>query len=88
MKVEAKPGRLNKVHISVDGEYRFTVDSEYWYSSKWRSVTEIEDEKVQEEFLKDIGSRYAFISGLRILSYGDNSRKGLRIKLVTKGHLP
>ena len=36
----------------------------------------------------DIGSRYAFISGLRMLSYGDNSRRELTRKLVSKGHKP
>lgn len=79
---------MNKIHVSVDGEYKFTVDAEYWYSCPWCRIKEIEDTEKQTEFLKDVGSRYAFISGLRILSYGDNSRKTLRAKLVTKGHLP
>ncbi len=88
MKIEAKAGRMNKVHISIDDEYKYTVDAEYWYSCPWCRVSEITDGEKQIEFLKDVGSRYAFISGLRALSYGDNSRKTLRTKLVTKGHVP
>lgn len=88
MKISYKPGKMNKIHISIDGEYKFTVDAEYWYSCPWWRIKEIDDTQKQTEFLKDIGSRYAFISGLRLLSYGDNSKKTLRRKLVTKGHVP
>ncbi len=86
MKITYSEGKQNKVHISVDGEYMFTVDAEFWYSCPWCRVTEIEDGEKQDEFLNDVGSRYAFISGLRILSYGDNSRKELSVKLMSKGH--
>ena len=86
MKITFSDGRLNKVHISVDGEYVFTVDSEYWYSCKWRNTSEIDEPEDEEEFYNEIGSRAAFISGLRVLSYGDNSRKELRRKLISKGH--
>lgn len=90
MIISAKVGRLNKVHISIDGEYKFTVDSEYWYSTPYCHMEEIDDNdgELCDKFLTDIGSRYAFISGLRILSYGDNSCKELRIKLISKGHNP
>ncbi len=88
MEISYKPGKINKIHISVDGEYKYTVDAEYWYSCPWHSIKIIDDPQKQTEFLKDIGSRYAFISGLRFLSYGDNSRKALKRKLVTKGHIP
>ena len=45
MKYSASAGRMNKVHISVDGEYAYTVDSEYWYSCEWCRKSEIEDEE-------------------------------------------
>jgi regulatory protein len=88
MEISYKPGKMNKIHISIDGEYKYTVDAEYWYSCPWHGINIIDDPQKQTEFFKDIGSRYAFISGLRLLSYGDNSRKALRRKLVTKGHVP
>ncbi len=87
MEISYKPGKMNKIHISIDGEYKYTVDAEYWYSCPWHHINKIDDPQQQTEFLKDIGSRYAFISGLRILSYGDNSRKALKRKLVAKGHV-
>lgn len=86
MKITFSDGRQNKVHISVDGEYVFTVDVEYWYSCRWRNISEIDEPEEEEEFYNEIGSRAAFISGLRVLSYGDNSRKELRRKLISKGH--
>ena len=66
----------------------FTVDAEYWFSCHYCRKEEIEDGEEQEKFLTEVGSRYAFISGLRILSYGDNSRRELTQKLRTKGHKP
>ncbi len=85
MKISASPGKRNKVHISVDGEYRFTVDGEYWYSCPWCGKAEIKGEKEKEKFYSDIGSRSVFIAALGILSYGDNSRKTLQSKLIRKG---
>lgn len=86
MKITFTQGKFNKIHISVDGEYMFTVDAEYWYSCPYCRLKEITDENECDRFYSDIGSRYAFISGLRVLSYGDHSRKELKQKLTTKGH--
>lgn len=86
MKISFSQGRQNKIHISVDDEYKFTVDAEYWYTCPWCRVKEITDSEECEKFSKEIGSRYAFISGLRLLSYSDNSRKELKLKLLNKGH--
>ncbi len=86
MKLSWSEGCSNKIHISVDGEYIFSVDAEYWYSSKWCRVKEIDDPEEEERFYNENGSRCAFISGLRILSYCDNSRKDLRRKLISKSH--
>ncbi|MBR0112705.1 MAG: regulatory protein RecX [Clostridia bacterium] len=86
MKISASAGKRNKIHISVDGDYKFTVDGEYWYSSPYSKMTEITESEEEEKFLFDIGSRSAFISGLNILSYGDNSRRTLFQKLTAKGH--
>ena len=85
MKITAEKGKQNKIHIICDGEYTFTVDAEYWFSSPYCSKNEIEDEE-QAAFLDAVGSRCAFIAGLRLLSYRDHSEKELVLKLVQKGH--
>lgn len=43
MKLTYKPGKLHKIHIYVDDEYRLTVDDEYWFSEKWHNLKEIDD---------------------------------------------
>ncbi len=86
MKIEAKKGKLNKIHILCDGEYTYTVDAEYWFSCPYRSVTSIDDEQELAEFLLSVGSRCAFNAGLRLLDYGDHSKKDLMRRLVQKGH--
>lgn len=85
MKITAEKGKQNKIHIICDGEYTFTVDAEYWFSSPYCSKNEINDEE-QAVFFDAVGSRCAFIAGLRLLSYRDHSEKELILKLVQKGH--
>ena len=86
MKITANPGKQNKIHILCDGEYSFTVDAEYWYSSPYCGMNNIDDEAELAAFLEAVGSRCAFIAGLRLLSYRDHSEKELINKLVQKGH--
>lgn len=86
MEISARQGRQNKIHILVDGEYIWTIDAEYWFSCPYCRITRIEEGEQAEKFKEDIGSRCAYIAGLRSLSYGDSSRKNLRDKLITKGH--
>lgn len=85
MKIKAENGKQNKIHISVDGEYKFTVDAEYWFSCPYYGKNEI-DEQEQAAFLEAVGSRFAFNSALRLLSYRDHSEKELLQKLRQKGH--
>ncbi|MCR5150699.1 MAG: RecX family transcriptional regulator [Clostridiales bacterium] len=85
MKIFAKPGKGDKIHILIDGEYRFTVDSDFWYSCPYRTVKEINDGG-EDEFLELIGTRHAFLSGLRILSYGDHPKKETVQRLCQKGN--
>ena len=88
MKISYSKGKQNKIHVSVDGEYRFTVDAEYWFLTPWYRLDEIKDGEESGKFLNEVGSRYAFVSGLRLLSYADNSRRDLFLKLTRKGHSP
>ena len=85
MKISVNVGKQNKIHILCDGEYKFTVDAEYWFSSPYHDTEIINDEE-QAAFFDAVGSRCAFIAGLRLLSYRDHSEKELVLKLVQKGH--
>lgn len=85
MKIAAEKGKQNKIHISCDGEYTFTVDAEYWFSSPYYGKNCIDDEELTA-FYEAVGSRCAFVAGLRLLSYRDHSAVELINKLVQKGH--
>ena len=85
MKISVSKGKQNKIHVSCDGEYTFTVDAEYWFSSPYHGKEMINDEELAA-FYEAVGSRCAFIAGLRLLSYHDHSLKELVSKLVQKGH--
>lgn len=86
MKIETNIGKQNKIHILCDGEYKFTVDAEYWFSCPYHGTKNIDDEEELAAFFGAVGSRCAFIAGLRLLSYRDHSEKELVNKLVQKGH--
>ena len=86
MNISVNIGKQNKIHILLDGEYAFTVDAEYWYSSPYYSVNNIDDEEELAAFTEAVGSRCAFIAGLRLLSYSDQSEREMINKLCHKGH--
>lgn len=85
MILSVKQGNGNKIHIYVDDEYRATVDSDYWYSEKYRNLKEINEEELTE-LLDAVSFRRAYNKGLDFLSrrpYGTNE---LIKKLCEKGH--
>ena len=86
MKISVEKGKQNKIHIHCDGEYKFTVDAEYWFSSPYHGIKSIDNEEELAAFYEAVGSRCAFIAGLRILSYHDHSEQEMINKLVQKGH--
>lgn len=86
MKISYTIGKQNKIHISCDDEYCFTVDSDFWFSSPYCTKKSIDDEQELAEFLLSVGSRFAFLSGLRLLSYSDHSKKDMISRLLQKGH--
>lgn len=59
MELSTKTGRDNKVHIYIDGEYKLTVDGDFWYLSKYFSINDISDEQF-EEMSEDIEKRRAY----------------------------
>ena len=85
MKLSIKEGKANKIHIYVDEEYRATVDSDYWYSEKYRNFKEINDEELTE-LLDAVSFRRAYNKGLDLLSRRPHGTKELIKKLCEKGH--
>ena len=83
MKITAKGGRKDKIHIYIDGEYRLTVDEIFWFSCGYISGDEIDEEEFTA-FEEAAGSRRAFNSALNSLDYRDHSEKEIRAKLMRK----
>lgn len=85
MILSVKEGNANKIHIYVDDEYRATVDSDYWYSEKYRNLKEINEEELTE-LLDAVSFRRAYNKGLDFLSRRPYGTKELIKKLCEKGH--
>ncbi|CDA20468.1 regulatory protein RecX [Ruminococcus sp. CAG:488] len=83
MKITAKSGRKDKIHIYIDGEYLLTVDEIFWFSCGLVSGDEINEEELTA-FEEAAGSRRAFNSALNSLDYRDHSEKEIRAKLLRK----
>lgn len=80
MIITAQKGKANKIHISIDGEYKLTVDADFWFSSGYVSGDEIDEE--QYKILADrIAKRRCFNRALNILSRRDHCEKELFNKL-------
>lgn len=80
MIITAQKGKANKIHISIDGEYRLTVDADFWFSSGYVSGDEI-DEEQYKELADKIAKRRCFNRALNILSRRDHCEKELFNKL-------
>ncbi len=85
MKLSVKQGKANKIHIYVDEEYRATVDSDFWYSEKYRNYKEINEEELTE-LLNTVSFRRAYNKGLDFLSRRPYGTKELIKKICEKGH--
>lgn len=85
MKLSVKQGKANKIHIYVDEEYRATVDSDFWYSEKYRNYKEINEEELTE-LIDTVSFRRAYNKGLDFLSRRPYGTKELIKKLCEKGH--
>ena len=83
MKITARSGRKDKIHIYIDGEYLLTVDEIFWFSCGLVSGDEINEEELTA-FEEAAGSRRAFNSALNSLDYRDHSEKEIRAKLLRK----
>ena len=85
MKLTVKEGKAKKIHIYIDEEYRATVDSDYWYSEKFRNYKDINEEELTE-LLDAVSFRRAYNKGLDLLSRRPHGTKELVKKLCEKGH--
>lgn len=83
MKITAKSGRKDKIHIYIDGEYLLTIDEIFWFSCGYISGDEIDEEELTA-FKEAAGSRCAFNSALNSLDYRDHSEREIRTKLLRK----
>lgn len=80
MKLTAKQGRGTKMHLHIDGEYRFTVSRDFWLSCGAYSGQEIDE----EEFCRlwESAEHYsAKQRAYRILAQREHSKKELEDKL-------
>ena len=83
MKLTAKPGKGEKIHLSVDGEYIATVNADYWFTCGLKNDSDITPEQL-EALLAESARRKMMNKALDLLSMRDYSRKELSDKLVTK----
>lgn len=76
----AKSGRIN---IFTDGEYRFTVPSDVWYSFPFHDGDAITEDDLSA--IKTVGNfRLAYESAMRMLGLRAHSEKELERKLKAK----
>ena len=73
-------GKKNKMHISIDGEYRFTVDADFWYSLGIYQNTELGEAELAA-LEEQIGVRRAFNKGMDCLARRAHSKKELVEKI-------
>ena len=85
MKITYKKGRGDKIHVSVDGEYAFTVDEVYFYSLNLKENADITAEELKEITLK-AGERRAYNYAVSLLSRREHTVKEITEKLTRKGY--
>lgn len=83
MIITVKKGRGNKIHISVDDEYRATVDADFWYSQTTRDGDEITEGELTV-LLDAVGFRRAYNRAIDIISRRDHCKKELTQKLLQR----
>lgn len=79
----AKPGRGEKIHLSVNGEYVATTDVTQWYSFGLPDKCEMEESQLAE-LLETVAQRQMYNKALDLLTQREYSRKELVDKLVRK----
>lgn len=85
MKLTFKKGKSDKIHISIDGEYRLTVDEMYFKSFYLKDGQDISQDEY-DELEEAINVRRAYNCAVSLLSRRDHSEKELMRKLSEKGY--
>ena len=85
MKLTYKKGKQDKIHISVDGEYSFTVDETYFLSMGIWNGKEVDEDEL-EEIRQTVSVRRAYNYAVNLLSRRDHSERELMTKLTQKGY--
>ena len=85
MKLTYKKGKQDKIHISVDGEYCFTVDETYFLSMGIWNGKEVDEDEL-EEIRETVNIRRAYNYAVNLLSRRDHSERELMTKLTQKGY--
>ena len=85
MKLTYKKGKQDKIHISVDGEYSFTVDETYFLSMGIYNGKEVDSSEVNE-IIETVNIRRAYNYAVSLLSRRDHSERELMTKLTQKGY--
>lgn len=85
MKLTFKPGKANKIHIYIDGEYSMTVDKTFVENQGLVQNSEI-NERELAELTEAVSSRRAFNKACDLLEMRDHSSGEIRTKLRQKGY--
>jgi len=85
MIVTTEKGRLNKIHISLDGQYKLTVDEGFWLTLDIKEKSDISTEDF-EKISALIFKRRAYNKSIDLLSAREHSRKELSLKLRERGY--
>ena len=85
MKLTYKKGKQDKIHISVDGEYNFTVDETYFLSMGIWNGKDVDEDEL-EEIKQIVSVRRAYNYAVNLLSHRDHSERELMTKLTQKGY--
>ena len=85
MKLTYKKGKQDKIHISVDGEYSFTVDETYFLSMGIYNGKEVDSAELNE-IIETVNIRRAYNYAVSLLSRRDHSERELMTKLTQKGY--
>ncbi len=85
MKLTYKKGKQDKIHISVDGEYSFTVDEAYFMSLGIYNGKEVDEDELSE-LRETVSVRRAYNYAVSLLARRDHSERELKDKLLLKGY--
>ena len=85
MKLTYQKGKGDKIHISIDGEYKLTVDEMYFASLYLKDGQEISQEEYSE-LESTVNIRRAYNCAVSLLSRRDHSENELMRKLREKGY--